>query len=199
MVQDPPHNRGVGEVGQFTCRSDIRSRITHLVGVHYDQRIALTANHPGHRIPPQERQEARRLHQAGRAAQLSFPAHLIWRAGQDHRREQLSGTVAEAIYKKLCRLAGGSRVSITAIKKLDDSALPFTFVNVKSCKDREKAYQDYCSRRRLISFRIASVFLRRSVISSLRAVTLSEMKPIRKRLIPTPISSITRYRSVRLP
>ena len=37
--------------------------------------------------------------------------------------QQLSGTVAEAIYKKLGRVAGGSRVSITAIRKLDDAAL----------------------------------------------------------------------------
>jgi len=37
--------------------------------------------------------------------------------------QQLSGTVAEAIYKKLCRVAGGSRVSMAAIRKLDDTAL----------------------------------------------------------------------------
>jgi len=37
--------------------------------------------------------------------------------------QQLSGTVAEAIYKKLCRVAGDSRVTLAAIRKLDDAAL----------------------------------------------------------------------------
>jgi DNA-3-methyladenine glycosylase II len=37
--------------------------------------------------------------------------------------QQLSGTVAEAIYKKLCRKAGGSRVSLAAVRRLDDAAL----------------------------------------------------------------------------
>lgn len=37
--------------------------------------------------------------------------------------QQLSGRVAEAIYKKLCRVAGGSRVSIAEVRKLDDAAL----------------------------------------------------------------------------
>jgi DNA-3-methyladenine glycosylase II len=37
--------------------------------------------------------------------------------------QQLSGTVAEAIYKKLCRATGSRQVSIKAIKRLDDAAL----------------------------------------------------------------------------
>ena len=37
--------------------------------------------------------------------------------------QQLSGTVAEAIYKKLCGATGGRQVSIKAIKRLDDAAL----------------------------------------------------------------------------
>jgi hypothetical protein len=46
--------------------------------------------------------------------------------------------------------------------------------------------------RRLSSRRMASDFLRRSDTSSLSAVTPSEMKPMRNRLMPTPINSMTR-------
>lgn len=52
--------------------------------------------------------------------------------------QQLSGTVAEAIYRKLCRLAGGRRVTMAAIRKLDDAALRSAGLsNAKVCAVRD--------------------------------------------------------------
>ncbi len=65
--------------------------------------------------------------------QIGFNAFVRIIVGQ-----QLSGTVADAIYKKVCRAAGCRTASITAFRKLDDASFReagLSFAKIRAVRD----------------------------------------------------------------